>query len=213
MHEAERYLRNPENPSSLYVRIAGKRRRLFINRDVDQIGIVAPRRKRHGYVFGNWESIEKVYYPVEKDSPMLETQQRRMVDKYRKMAAQASFSSPYLRKVLAADPNKGLYENRLTSGTAIDGKVISLRTVERWCGHFEMQRFRQAVRECRSYHSLRFKFQGYEGSLWVEPCKDTDDGYREGDLRAGFSKEYKGCLNGYYYLLIDDDHFIGYDVD
>lgn len=33
IHPAENYLRNETNPSSLYVRIAGKRRRLFINRD------------------------------------------------------------------------------------------------------------------------------------------------------------------------------------
>lgn len=32
IHPAESYLRNETNPSSLYVRIAGKRRRLFINR-------------------------------------------------------------------------------------------------------------------------------------------------------------------------------------
>lgn len=33
IHPAESYLRNETNPPSLYVRIAGKRRRLFINRD------------------------------------------------------------------------------------------------------------------------------------------------------------------------------------
>lgn len=42
IHPAESYLRNETNPSSLYVRIAGKRRRLFINRDRGVIGIVAP---------------------------------------------------------------------------------------------------------------------------------------------------------------------------
>lgn len=42
IHPAESYLRNETNPSSLYVRIAGKRRRLFINRDRGIIGIIAP---------------------------------------------------------------------------------------------------------------------------------------------------------------------------
>lgn len=41
IHPAESYLRNETNPSSLYVRIAGKRRRLFINRDRGIIGIIA----------------------------------------------------------------------------------------------------------------------------------------------------------------------------
>ena len=45
IHPAESYLRNETNPSSLYVRIAGKRRRLFINRDRGIIGIIAPDKR------------------------------------------------------------------------------------------------------------------------------------------------------------------------
>lgn len=41
IHPAEAYLRNEQNPTSLYVRIAGKRRRLFINRNENVIGIIA----------------------------------------------------------------------------------------------------------------------------------------------------------------------------
>ena len=37
--------------------------------------------------------------------------------------------------------------------------------------------------------------------------------YKAGDIAAGFSKEYRGCANGYYYALIDDEHFIGIDID
>jgi hypothetical protein len=32
IHPAEEYLRNEKNPTSLYVRISGERRKLFINR-------------------------------------------------------------------------------------------------------------------------------------------------------------------------------------
>ena len=41
IHPAEAYLRNEQNPTSLYVRIGGQRRRLFINRDENLIGIIA----------------------------------------------------------------------------------------------------------------------------------------------------------------------------
>ena len=41
IHPAEAYLRNEQNSTSLYVRIAGKRRRLFINRNENVIGIIA----------------------------------------------------------------------------------------------------------------------------------------------------------------------------
>lgn len=44
IHPAEVYLRNPNNPSSLYVKINGKRRRLFINRHEGVIGIIAERK-------------------------------------------------------------------------------------------------------------------------------------------------------------------------
>ena len=66
IHPAESYLRNETNPSSLYVRIARKRRRLFINRDRGVIGIVALGKRTKGYVFTDWSSIEQIYYPSQK---------------------------------------------------------------------------------------------------------------------------------------------------
>ena len=44
-------------------------------------------------------------------------------------------------------------------------------------------------------------------NLYIEHKK------REGMFFGYLSLEYKGCGNGYYYLLINDDNFIGYDVD
>lgn len=48
IHPAEVYLRNEQNPASLYVRIAGQRRRLFINRNENVIGIIAPKKRKAG---------------------------------------------------------------------------------------------------------------------------------------------------------------------
>ena len=71
IHPAESYLRNETNPSSLYVRIAGKRRRLFINRDRGIIGIIAPGKRTKGYVFTDWSSIEQIYYPSQEQGKRL----------------------------------------------------------------------------------------------------------------------------------------------
>lgn len=101
IHPAEAYLRNSNNPSSLYVKINGSRRRLFINRQEGVIGIIAERKKRKGY---------------------------------------------------------------------------------------------------------RFDFCGYDGTLWCEPRED-------GDMASGFMKEYRNTGNGYYYLLINDNTMIDYDID
>lgn len=65
IHPAEAYLRNEQNPTSLYVRIAGKRRHLFINRGRENvIGIIALGKRKRGYLFTDWAGIEKIYYPA-----------------------------------------------------------------------------------------------------------------------------------------------------
>ncbi len=83
VYPAEAYLRNENNPLSLYVKIEGKRRRLFINRNVNVIGIVALGKRNRGYAFTNWVSIEKICYPsfmhVEK-SLMIVNARREIID-------------------------------------------------------------------------------------------------------------------------------------
>ena len=187
IHPAEAYLRNTANPPSLYVKIYGKRRRLFINRDENVIGIVAPGKRKSGY-----------YFDTDKE--------RKLVLKYKRLAALATHSNSWLRRIAAADPEKSLYENHITTGTKIDGMCIRLSTIEKYCGGTDMALFRKALKDGKSFSTCRFDFCGYDGSLWCEPDKD-------GEMRAGFSKEYRGCLNGYYYLMINDEFMIGYDVD
>ena len=68
------------------------------------------------------------------------------------------------------------------------------------------KRFRQAMKNKEKFSTLRFDFCGYDGTLWCEPREN-------GDMAAGFSKEYRNCGNGYYYLLINDEFMIGYDID
>lgn len=209
MHEAEQYLRNTENPSSLYVQIGGKRRKLFINRDCNQIGIIAPNKRNRGYFFSDWDSIEKIYYPKNQKMKSPEDVTRRLIAKYQRMAREATFPSLYLQKVMNADPTKSLYENGITTGTRIDGQVISFKAVEKWCGKTTMQTFRESLHNGTKFISDRFDFRGYDGSLWIEPYEENGKSY----IAGGFCKEYRGCGNGYYYILINDENFIGYDID
>ena len=203
MHEAEAYLRNPENPTRLCVQIGGKRRRLFINRNEGRIGILAIGKRKQGYVFTGWQFIEKIFYPVLANEEELN---RKLVLKYQRLAQSASFTNDWLADIAKADPAKSLYENHITTGTRIDGKCIRISTVEKYAGVYLMADFKAAVMKCEDFHSCRFDFCGYDGSLWVNRRDD-------GKVIAGFNKEYRGYGNGYYYLLINDDTFIGYDVD
>lgn len=204
IHPAEAYLRNADNPPYLYVRIGGKRRKLFINRDRNEIGIIAPRKRRQGYYFSSWTTIEKIYYPTaEKEEQDIN---RKLILKYQKLAKLATHTNSWLQKIAAADLTKSPYENRITTGTKIDGQCIRLSTIEKYCGSTEMRLFREAVKQGKKFSTVRFDFCGYDGTLWCEPREN-------GEVMAGFSKEYRGCLNGYYYLLINDEYMIGYDVD
>lgn len=110
IHPAEAYLRNEQNPTSLYVRIGGQRRRLFINRDENLIGIIAPRKRNRGHVFTDWASIEKIYYPSHDQEANTD---RKLILKYQKLARLATHTNDWLRKIAHAD-----LENPFT-GTAL----------------------------------------------------------------------------------------------
>lgn len=209
MHEAEQYLRTPANPSRLDVSIAGKKRRLYINREYGQIGIVAPKKQKWGYAFSAWDSIEKIYYPAKQDDVTYQQHELQLLKKYQKLVTKATFSNVFTRCIVNADPTKSLFENGITSGTKIDGQVISLEAIRKWCGESYYQQFKESLKEKKPFSTCRFNFRGYDGSLWI--AVKNEDGIDE--INAGFSKEFRNCGNGYYYLLINDDNFIGYDID
>jgi len=167
------------------------------------IGIIAERKKRRGYRFYDWASIQDVYYPTGKDEK--ETVMKEVL-KYKKLARLATHTNAWLRQIADADPEKSLFENHITTGTTIDGKCIRLSTIEKYCGCMVMECFKDAFKKKEKYSSYRFDFCGYDGTLWCEPCED-------GDMVAGFMKEYRNTGNGYYYLLINDNTMIGYDID
>lgn len=194
--------------SGLYTIITDKgseKKRMFLSAQ-GNVCEFAPYSRKRGYaiplnVVESWHSIEEV-----------QRNEADTVAKFRRYAARATFPSAFVRKCLAADPTKDCYENRLTTGTRIDGEIISLKAIERYAPRY-VRTFRKALMERREYHSCRFDFRGYDGSLWIEIAEKDDNYYRKGDVKAGFNKEYRGCGNGYYYSLIDDEHFIGTDID
>ena len=90
IHPAEEYLRNEQNPPVLYVRIYGERRKLFINRGRENVvGIIAKGKRKHGYIFSDWNSIEKIYYPSQEKEDEKDMD-RKMILKYQKLARLAT---------------------------------------------------------------------------------------------------------------------------
>lgn len=212
LHQAEEYLRNPDNPQTLYVRYLGEKRRLFINDRKGDIYMFSKGSRKKGDVFKNLNSITKIYLPGERKPSTPEEIERRHVLKCKREAAKATFTNPFIRKCLEADETKSAYENDISGGSNNSGKIISLTSIAKkhpW----EVKLFRQALAEHRDYSSGRIPFRGYEMTLSLETTKEGDKYNEPGDIRGFLSLEYKDCLNGYYYLLINNENFIGYDKD
>ena len=125
--------------------------------------------------------------------------------KFNRLAMKSTFSNHFIDTCRYSDPLVCPYKNNITSGTRIDGQVISVETVAKAAG-YEGKAILDSVAKMEKYSSSRFSFQGYDGSASVETTS-------LGDMCGYLSKEYKDCGNGYYYILINQDSFIGIDID
>ena len=181
----------------------GQNRTMFYNSDLGQFGLFYPGRKKLGHTF-DFADVSAIFAPPRQKDPAEANAD--LVNKYKKKAALAGFDNSWLRRIAAADPAKSLYENNVTTGNPLEGKVISVESVARACPYCVKQ-FLAALRERKGYHSPRFAFRGYEATLWINEPEEN------GDILAGLSVEFRNCGNGYYYLLINENEFIGYDID
>jgi hypothetical protein len=172
-------------------------------------------RKRWGTAL--WpEVLDRIVSYVKPPTEAEKTRETyKIIAKYRRMAQRATFSNPFVASCRAlpasfeqwkAEGGKSLYQYNVTTGTRIDGRVISVKSLEKTFRAAELEAFRQAIQTKTIYNSSRLPFRGYEAAL-----STWSDG--KGGIYAGLSLEFKGCGNGYYYLLINDDNFIGADVD
>lgn len=157
---------------------------------------LSPKRRTRGYTI-KWEWVQKVFAPAEPKNPTL---------KFIKEAKKADFTNSFIKKCLTADPELGPYKNGLTTGTSIDGKCITVEALRKDFGYTGlMERFWDAFKNAETWHSSRYRWRGYDMSLWVNNVN--------GDVCAGLNMEYLDCGNGYYYMLINREKFIGIDID
>jgi len=156
--------------------------------------VLSPRSRTRGYNL-QWNWVMQVFAPTEQKNPTL---------KFIKEAKKADFSNSFIGKCLTSDPEKGPCQNGLTTGTSIDGKCITVKALEDEFP-YTMKAFWEAFNEGRDFHSHRKRWRGYDMSVWVSNVN--------GDICAGLNMEYLNCGNGYYYMLINREKFIGIDID
>jgi hypothetical protein len=194
----------------------GKVWRFFIATNHGYLCYFKARSSRKGYTFyeHNFDSLVSFQGVKEAVEPDKDKKAYNMIAKFRKMAEKASFTNSFIKQCIAlpktfeqwvADGKKSAYEYSITTGCKITGKVIS---VESFLQDFPHNRhsMTEAIKNQTIWSSSRNRWRGYDCSISFE--------YNEVAGWRGFlSMEYKGTGNGYYYLLINDENFIGYDVD
>ena len=149
--------------------------------------------------------------------PSREQKAKSITGKYKSYAEKAHFTNPYIRACLNADPELSAYENQLTTGTRIDGKVITVERLSKYMPSREYHILKGALNNLGAagvFRSSRFEMDGYECT--VEIYQVSVDKWANPNNRETFcslSVEYRGAANGYYYQLINESSFIGYDID
>lgn len=156
--------------------------------------VLSPKKRARGYLL-DWRWVMKIFEPEK---------QRNMTQKFINEAKKAKFTNSFIRKCLAADPTKGPYQNGLSTGVPIEGRCITVAAIEKEFP-YTVELFRQKFKAGEPWHSPRNRWRGYDMSIWVYN--------NDGDVGAGLDMEYKDCGNGRYYMLINEEKFIGHDID
>jgi len=169
---------------------------------------------RRGYQITSYH-LEQIKEIKEKIIINPDDKNYKLVAKYRKQALKAGFINDFIRDCLSipdsrekweAEGKKDLYKYGITSGNWIEGQVITLKNILSKLRQEYQEMVIEAIKEKKDFSLSRFEFNGYDGSLQFTKKEN-------GDFIGYFNKEFRGCGNGYYYLLINEDNFIGYDVD
>ena len=188
-----------------------------------------PRRSRVGYkvsyeLFETFVSFQGKKEPLSEEAKL--KKQYNEIAKYKRLASTSTISNSWIEdcknlpdfetwkndkstgRLNDAEPRpKTLFDLHITTGNKIDGKVISLSRIAKEYPRV-IEQLRQGIKEKKATGNLIFggRFAGYDMSISLEQKEN-------GELFGYLSLEYKGCGNGYYYMLINDENFIGYDVD
>lgn len=191
----------------------GDKHRFFIS-TTKQLCRFKARSSRKGMLIHNhdFENYSKFIGVVTRTKEQILKSNYAAIVKYKRMAEQASFTNQFIKDCKAIPTfaewqkeAKSLYELGITTGNKIDSKVISLDRIEKQFPH-GIECLRNAIRnQTVGRHIFKGKFDGYDISVSTERNDWGFYGY--------LSLEFAGTGNGYYYLLINDENFIGYDVD
>lgn len=163
------------------------------------------RMKKRGWVYDNQTLSSICKIVPEKGKVDAKEKQRKLINKLKnEVEKHTSFSNSFIQCVKNANPDLSMYENKLSSGNRIEGKFISLKSIAKHL-RIDVSELEAHIKNQTNWESHRFPMNGLEATVQFVKNDKGFHGY--------LNLEYKGCLNGYYYLLISDRYFCGYDID
>ncbi len=209
MHDAEKALRDQNTPDFLEVIYLGANRTIYFNRDTDNFTINIPSSSEFRMPFRNWNNITKVFdadnLTRKQRTANLEQKKKKLSLKYFENAHNAEFTNSFIEACLRADIRKSPLENGLTTGSEIDGKLVSIDAIRKEAGEI-VDDFLNAFKKRKVYRSKQFYMHNYYCSLYVE--------VEEKCLSVGvFIKSSKNSDKHYRFLLINGRYFIGHSVE
>jgi hypothetical protein len=168
--------------------------------------------RKYGYILRETDVDRLV---IKKPKITFEEHEYKVIAKFRKEALKATFTNDFIRDCVNLPKTyqkwvdagrRTAYEYGITTGCKITGQLVSIKSI---CGKLNSNyhdMIKNAIKDKKDFVTGRFNYNGYDGSLTLSVDAN-------GEFRGYFAKEFKNCGNGYYYLLINDDYFIGYDID
>lgn len=189
----------------------GSKVRIFISKCKNLCQFL-PNSKTKGKLLNEGNILSLVTPKPKKSEDELEY---KIISKFRKEALKSSFKNNFIQDCLnlpssfdqwVKEGKKSAYEYNVTTGCKITGDLISIESICKRLNPYHFEEIKKAIKTKTPYKTGTFNYNGYDGSISLE-IKD------DGTFKGFFSKEYKGTGNGYYYILINDKYFIGYDVD
>lgn len=134
----------------------------------------------------------------------------RMINKFRKYAEKSQYTNAWIDRCVAlpdtyekwkADGEKSLYDYDITTGSEIDGKVISVETIKKEYPQL-IEEFFERYYNDEVGESREVKFQNLNMKLSIYADEKED-------IYGRMSLTYKNGSGGYYYNLINLETFIG----
>lgn len=180
-----------------------RKSRLFISQE-GQLCEFKTKSTRYGFML----DIDSIISVVTNCSMSTEQMRARLVEKYKRLAGKALFKNAFIEACLNGDPTRSLHENSITTGTRIDGKCITVGRLKKYMYPSEWKSMVDAINKHQpGFRSDKFNMDNFDCHV---------ETYLSGQMQqfqCCLSVEYRGTCNGYYYLLVNEETFIGYDID